>query len=128
MLQLIKLSTIAIMLAIGGCSDRLSGPGPSAQHAAPPTTAAATPEFSYSGLLRSGVDADKAPGPEHTGWEIESGASPSGWLEVDVSAVLEQAKQLDGKQVTITGAIIQRHSLLYPKRQVLLARAIVAIP
>ena len=89
---------------------------------------AATPEFSYSGLLRSGVDADKAPGPEHTGWEIESGASPSGWLEVDVSAVLEQAKQLDGKQVTITGAIIQRHSLLYPKRQVLLARAIVAMP
>jgi hypothetical protein len=104
-------SGAALALTLGvGCDDMGSsesaGPGdsgtvtpPSEYGQEPPAVAQ---ESTVTGVLRS-----QAPqqGDEHTGWVLAGTAE--GEIEVDVSAVADQAAALEGTQVKVTGEMTE---------------------
>jgi hypothetical protein len=71
-----------------------------------------------SGTLQSGM---AGIGGEHTGWVLQR---PQGAVEVDVSAVQEQAQELDGQQVTVRGQVVQRQYVERGRTPVLRAQQI----
>ena len=73
-----------------------------------------------TGTLHSGI---VAAGGETTGWVL-AGDGQTGGVEVNVSAVEKDAKALDGKRVTVTGALVERPGVERGKRQVLVAEKI----
>ena len=72
-------------LRVGGAGDPLT----------PPSTQPQT----LTGTLRGGM---MGVGGETTGWVL-AGDGATGGIEVDVSRVKPQAKQLDGQRVAVTG-------------------------
>jgi hypothetical protein len=75
-------------------------------------------------MLRGGA---VAIGAETTGWRLE-GDGQTGGIDVDVSKVRDQARQLDGKRVTVNGKMTKRS---WPERgetQVLVADTIKPAP
>jgi hypothetical protein len=67
------------------------------------------PATQFTGVLHAGI---LAIGGEHTGWVLQ-GDGQSGGIEVDVSAVITQAKALDGKRGAIRGRMSEKN---YPQR------------
>lgn len=58
----------------------------------------------YTGTIKSGF---VGAGGEHTGWMLMRGGKDPD-LEVDVSAVLSKAKELDGTKVRASGTMIEK--------------------
>jgi len=58
----------------------------------------------YTGVLKGGF---VGVGGEHTGWMLVTGPGDAG-LEVDLSKVMTQAKQLEGKRVTLFGRMREK--------------------
>jgi hypothetical protein len=78
----------------------------------------------FTGTLQNGV---MGIGGEHTGW-ILVGDGEAGGIEVDVSRVMQNAKALAGKRVTITGRMSERNYTERGKTAVLMAESIVEAP
>ena len=111
------LLTIVLALFIGAC-DSQSKPPPTSnnQPMAQPTT--------FTGTLQSGV---MGIGGEHTGW-ILVGDGEAGGIEVDVSKIKSNARDLAGKRVTITGKMSDRNYTERGKVAVLVAESITEAP
>lgn len=69
-----------------------------------PATQPTTQMTSLTGTLRGGM---MAIGGETTGWVLQRDGG-AGEVDVDVSAVRDQAKRLDGERVTVTGRMTTR--------------------
>jgi len=111
------LLTVVMALFIGACESQ-SKPSSTSnnQPMAQPTT--------FTGTLQSGV---MGIGGEHTGW-ILVGDGEAGGIEVDVSNVKQNARDLAGKRVTITGKMGERNYTERGKIAVLVAESIVEAP
>ena len=78
----------------------------------------------FTGTLQNGV---MGIGGEHTGW-ILVGDGEAGGIEVDVSKVMNNARDLAGKRVTITGRMSERNYTERGKVAVLVANSIAPAP
>lgn len=74
-----------------------------AANSAPPATQPAAPPRQFIGTLQGGM---MAIGGETTGWALMRADEKD--LELDISAVREQADQLDGQRVAVSGRMTQR--------------------
>src|SRR5690349_1421445 len=63
------------------------------------------PATQFTGTLRAGI---VAIGGEHTGWVLQ-GDGQSGGIEVDVSAVANEARALEGRRVTVRGRMSEKN-------------------
>lgn len=81
--------------------------------------------LTVTGLLKSGY---VGIGGEHTGWMLLSSGKSSDAIEVDVSKVMGQAKQNDGRSVTVTGKMIEKPYVERGKVKILVAESITAPP
>ena len=89
-----------------------------------PSTAPTGGPREFTGTLQGGV---VQIGGETTGWRL-AGDGGTGGLDVDVSRVLDKAKDLDGKRVTINGRLTDKHWPERGKVQVLVAEKISPAP
>ena len=78
----------------------------------------------FTGTLRGDV---AAIGGETTGWRL-AGDGATGGLDVDVSRILDKARELDGKRVSINGRLMDKHWPERGKVQVLVAEKIAPAP
>jgi hypothetical protein len=76
-----------------------------------------------TGTLRGGI---VAVGGETTGWMLSADGTNAGGIDVDVSAVADQAKALDGKPVTVTGTVVVAHWVERGDQRMLVAGTIAA--
>lgn len=97
---------------------------PASRPATRPATAPTGGPREFTGTLQSGI---VQIGGETTGWRL-AGDGGTGGLDVDVSRVLEKAKDLDGKRVSINGRLTDRHWPERGKVQVLVAEKIEPAP
>ncbi|HEV2295862.1 MAG TPA: hypothetical protein VGR35_18595 [Tepidisphaeraceae bacterium] len=100
---------VAAIGLICGCasSDDHDNSAPDRRNSSPPTdpvTRPTTQMSSLTGTLRGGM---MAIGGETTGWVLARDGG-AGQVDLEVSAVREQAKRLDGERVTVLGRMIQR--------------------
>ena len=112
------LLSIVIAVFIGACEtqNRTSSPPNKPQSMGQPST--------FTGTLQNGV---MGIGGEHTGW-ILVGDGEAGGIEVDVSNVKQNARELAGKRVTITGRMSERNYTERGKVAVLVADSIAPAP
>ena len=89
-----------------------------------PTSVPAGGPREFTGTLQSGV---VQIGGETTGWRL-AGDGATGGLDVDVSRVEGKARDLDGKRVSITGRLTDKHWPERGKVQVLVAEKIEPAP
>ncbi len=127
MTQLAACLAIGLLPALSGCTaDEPMEPGasPSSAQADSSTPQAATTRNAeqFTGTLEGGI---MAIGGETTGWRL-IGEGETGQLEVDVSAVADEAARLRGQRVTITGQIETREYVERGKVPVLRASRITA--
>lgn len=94
-MKLVFVSVIA--LTLGGCAVGGSGPVRSGSSAQDGT-------ITRTGTLRGGV---VAIGGETTGWRLTMDRTAED-VEVDVSAVREEAGRLEGRRVTVEGRMEER--------------------
>lgn len=78
-----------------------------------------------SGLLKSGY---VGIGGEHTGWMLLPPGKKGEGIEVDLGKVMTQARQLDGRLVTITGRMIEKSRVERGKFRLLVADSLSAGP
>ena len=97
---------------------------PASRPATAPATAPAGGPREFTGTLQGGV---VQIGGETTGWRL-AGDGGTGGLDVDVSRVLDKAKDLDGKRVSINGRLTDKHWPERGKVQVLVAEKIAPAP
>ena len=110
------LLTVMLALFIDACDSQSKPPPTSNQPMAQPTT--------FTGTLQSGV---MGIGGEHTGW-ILVGDGEAGGIEVDVSKIKQNARDLAGKRVSITGKMSDRNYTERGKVAVLVAESIIEAP
>ena len=109
-LMLLSLCVTGIVLGCahesgGAAGDATSrGTGRRAAAATGPVEPPSTQPLTLTGTLRGGL---MAIGGETTGWTLV-GDAQTGGTELDVSVVRDQAENLDGKRVTVTGQLTDR--------------------
>ncbi len=109
--QLVMMIAIAVLLCSCDSQNKAVSSNESAAPAAPTT---------FTGTLQNGV---MGIGGEHSGW-ILVGDGEAGGIEVDVSKVMRNARDLAGKRVTITGRMSERNYTERGKTPVLIAESI----
>jgi len=102
---------------------RKSDTQPASQPTTRPATAPAGGPREFTGTIQGGV---VQIGGETTGWRLA--ADGAAGLDVDVSRVLDKAKELDGKRVSINGRLTDKHWPERGKVQVLVAEKITPAP
>ena len=132
MIRMLIVVSLASTSILGACASENGHANSASAPSTTPTTTQpprdpthAAPTMNYTGTLRGDM---AGIGGESTGWALETVATDTGWVDVDISRVEAQAEALKGQRVTITGRIVQKRWVERGKQKLLIADLIVAAP